>query len=259
MSEAWLTARPIAHRGLHDAASGRVENTLGAARAAIAAGFAIECDIQASRDGEAIVFHDFDLARLTEASGAISARSAEALRAPRFKASPERIPTLADLLAEISGRVPLICEIKSRFDRDVRLADRAVAIAENYAGPLAFKSFDPDVIAHLRDRNVPRPLGIVAEASYEGDYWRDLDVERKQDCAAFLHYPRTRPDFLSWFVDDLPHPTPALLRALRETPVMVWTVRTPEQKQRAARFADQIVFEETRSKLSGGDPGFVTP
>lgn len=243
MNFGWLTARPIAHRGLHDSRLGRVENTLAAARAAIAGGFGIECDVQLTRDGEAVVFHDATLDRLLEASGAVGERSLAELRGPRFRASSERIPTLAELLALLAGEVPLICEIKSHFNGDVRLADRAAAVAADYAGPLAFKSFDPDVIAHLRARDVSRPLGIVAEASYEGEYWRELTAEQKQTCAAFLHYPRTRPDFLSWRVDDLPHPTPALLRALRAVPVMVWTVRTPEQKRSAKLWADQIVFE----------------
>jgi hypothetical protein len=84
---------------------------------------------------------------------------------------------------------------------------------------------------------------MVAEASYRGRYWRDLSAAQKEACAAFLHYPETRPDFLSWRVDDLPHPTPFLLRRLEGLPVMTWTVRTPEQRRKASRWADQIVFE----------------
>ncbi len=166
----------------------------------------------------------------------------------RFKAATGSIPTLAEFLAAIAGKVPLICEIKSLFDGDMRLTERVAALAADYAGPLALKSFDPAPIAHLRARGVANPLGVVAEASYEGEDWRELDAERKQDCAAFLHYPRTRPDFLSWHVDDLPHPTPALLRALAALPVMVWTVRSPEQRRRARLWADQIVFEGRRNE-----------
>jgi glycerophosphoryl diester phosphodiesterase len=240
---AWLTARPIAHRGLHDASRGRIENTLGAARAAVDAGFAIECDVRLSADGEAVVFHDAMLERLTFGSGPLAARTAAELRELRFRAGSERIPTLPELLGTLSGGAPLICEIKSGFDGDTRLADRVAGIAARYAGPLALKSFDPEVIAHLRARGIASPLGIVAEASYEGLDWRDLSPEQKRDCAAFLHYPRTRPDFLSWHVDDLPHPTPALLRALTSMPVLAWTARTPEHKRLARLWADQIVFE----------------
>ena len=241
----WLTDRPIAHRGLHNAANGVVENTLGAAEAAIAAGYGIECDVQLSRDGEAVVFHDATLDRLARARGAVSQKSVAELQADALKDSEERIPTLPQLLARIAGRAPLICEIKSEFDGDLRLTERVAALAQAYDGPLAFKSFDPAPIAHLRARGPgARPLGIVAEASYRGDYWRALSQAQKQSCEAFLHYPETQPDFLSWCVDDLPHPTPFLLRTIERLPVMTWTVRTAEQRAVAAAWADQIVFEQ---------------
>ncbi len=240
----WLVARPIAHRGLHDAGKGIVENTLGAAEAAIRGGFAIECDVQPSRDGEAMVFHDARLDRLTRARGAVVERTVAQIQAAPFRDGDERVPTLPQLLARIAGRTPLICELKSRFDGDARLAERVAALARQYDGPLAIKSFDPAPIAHLRARHGRiGPLGMVAQANYRGPYWRDLSAPQKESCGAFLHYPETRPDFLSWSVDDLPHPTPFLLRELERTPVMVWTVRTPEQRRAASRWADQVVFE----------------
>ena len=241
MSFAWLTARPIAHRGWHGA--GRPENSLAAARAAMERGFAIECDIRLSADGEAFVFHDATLDRLTRAQGRFGDFAAARLRETTLAETSERIPTLAALLAAIAGRVPLICEIKSGFDGDLGLARRAAEIAAGYEGPLAFKSFDPDVIAHLRAERCPRPLGIVAEADYDDPYFAALSPAQKRDCAAFLHIERTRPDFLSWLVDDLPHATPTLFRALAGKPVMAWTVRRPEQWARAREFADQAVFE----------------
>jgi len=242
---AWLTATPIAHRGLHDARRGIVENTLAAAEAAVSRGFALECDVQLSADGEAMVFHDDALDRLTEASGALADRTAAALAALRFKIGGAKIPRFRELLDAVAGRVPIICEIKSAFDGDARLADAVAALAAGagYEGPLAFKSFDPFVIAHLRQAALDRPLGIVAEASYDGDGWRLLSPAQKLACANFLHYDATRPDFLSFSVADLPHPTPFLLRRLAGTPVMAWTVRTVEQREKAQQWADQIVFE----------------
>lgn len=239
---AWLTARPIAHRGLHDP-FGAVENTLAAARAAMARGFAIECDVQLSRDGEAMVFHDETLDRLTLASGPVAARSVAELRAVGYRRTGEPMPTLSDLLACLGGVVPLICEIKSDFGGDMRLAERAAALAGAYAGPVALKSFDPEIIAHLRAAGAPCPLGVVAEADYDDPYFAGMSAEARQSAAAFLHYSRTRPDFLSFRVADLPHPTPTLMRAAAAAPVMVWTVRTAEDKRRARLWADQIVFE----------------
>jgi glycerophosphoryl diester phosphodiesterase len=248
----WLTARPIAHRGLHDVGQGVVENTLAAAEAAIARDVAIECDVQASADGEAMVFHDSTLDRLTYASGAVLQKTTRDIRNARFKTGSEGIPTFRELLDRVAGHTPIICEIKSEFDGDMRLADRIAQYALDYGGPLALKSFDPEIIAHFRRAAKPPasvagkcPLGVVAEAKYDHKDWRALSADQKINFANFLHYPETRPDFLSYRVDDLPNATPFLLRTLSATPVMAWTVRTQAQKLLAARWADQIVFEGT--------------
>ena len=239
---AWLVARPIAHRGLHDLGRGVVENTAAAAHAAIAASFAIECDVQVTSDGDAVVFHDFTLNRLTGQSGPVASRTSRALQATPYSAGQDRILSLGGLLELIGGRVPLVCEIKSHFDSSMRLADRVAALAAAYQGPIAIKSFDPAIIAHLRDKP-PCPLGIVAVATYDDPEWNDLAAAQKTDLAEFLHFGRTRPDFLSYHVGDLPHAVPFLLRQGLGLPVMTWTVRGPEQRSVAEQWADQIVFE----------------
>src|SRR5260370_27891037 len=151
----WLTAHPIAHRGLHDAGRGVLENTLAAAERAAARGFSIECDVQPSADGEAMVFHDDALDRLTLASGPLRLKRAAEIKTIRLKAGAEAIPTLPELLERVAGRVPIICEIKSVFDGDMRLAQRVAEIAADYRGPLALKSFDPAIIAHFRKHGRP--------------------------------------------------------------------------------------------------------
>ncbi len=246
----WLVERPIAHRGLHDVENGVIENTLRAAEAAIAGGFAIECDIQLSSDGEAIVFHDETLDRLTEATGPISALSAAQIAKLRIKGSGEAPPTFTAFLDLVAGRTAIICELKSRFAGDWRIADRAAALTASYDGPLAFKSFDHDLVAYLRLRRPhmrpprgPCPIGIVAEASYEGPHWAFLTPEQKRDWTDFDHYDLARPDFLSWNVDDLPHKIPFLVKELTGAAIIVWTVRTAEQREAAHKWADQIVFE----------------
>ena len=239
---AWLTAQPIAHRGLHDRGRGIVENAAAAMRAAIEHGFAIECDVQRTRDDEAVVFHDFTLDRLTTNTGEVSKRSVAALRALPYRTGDDRIMALPDMLALVGGRVPIICEIKSRFDRDLRLADRVAMLMRDYAGPVAIKSFDPGVTAHLR-RDAPCPLGIVAEADYADPEWAGLSSEAKRGLAQMLHFGDTRPDFLSYHVGDLPHAVPHLCRVGMGLPVMTWTVRRPEQRALARLWADQIVFE----------------
>lgn len=239
----WLVRHPIAHRGLHDRDRGTVENSPAAARAAIALGCAVECDVQLTADGEAVVFHDFTIDRLTDAAGPVAGWAAADLAGLRLAGSQDGIPTLPALLGLIGGRVPLICEVKSRFDGDRRLAERVAEVAMGYDGPLAVKSFDPGVIAHLRALGLPRPLGIVAEADYRDPEWDRLPPELKRDLAQMLHFADSRPDFLSYRVHDLPHAVPHLCRVAVGLPVMAWTVRTPDQRQRAATWADQMVFE----------------
>ena len=127
----WLTARPVAHRGLHDASRGIIENMPGAVQAAIAGNFAIEVDIQLTADGEAMVHHDDALGRLTEGSGALLGKTAAELKAVKFKDTPERMMSLGDLCALVAGRVPLVIEVKSHFDGDRKLVAR---MAEVLAG-----------------------------------------------------------------------------------------------------------------------------
>ena len=238
----WLTARPIAHRGLHDRAHGRVENAPASALAAVAAGYAIECDVQLTRDGDAVVFHDFDLDRLTAGQGPLRDLTSATLQQVPYAVGSDRIMSFAALLELVGGAVPVLCEIKSLFDGDMRLADRVATLAAPYRGPLAIKSFDPGVIAHLR-RVPPCRLGIVAEASYDDPEWAVLSSAQKRDLAQFLHFADTRPDFISYHVGDLPHAVPNLCRAGLGLPVVTWTVRRPEQRAVASLWADQIVFE----------------
>src|SRR3954449_1027252 len=159
----WLTARPIAHRGLHDAAAGIIENTASAFAAAIAGGFGIETDLQISSDGEAMVHHDFALGRLTLGSRQLAAMTAAGLKAVPFKASPDRMMTLGELCDFVAARTPLLIELKSRFDGDRRLATRAAEVLKNYAGPVAVMSFDPAPIEALREIAPSLLRGIVAE------------------------------------------------------------------------------------------------
>ena len=239
----WLTARPIAHRGLHDRAKGIVENTLSAAAAAIAHNFAIECDVQDTADGEAVVFHDHTLDRLTAERGPVRERRVDELAALAIGATQDRIPTLPDFLDHVGGRVPLVIEIKSRFDGDMGLTRRTVEIASKYAGPVALKSFDPAIVAALRDLAPELPRGIVAQSRYEGPEWAKLSAETKHAMGNLLHFVRTQPDFLSWRVHDLPSAAPFLCRELARIAVMTWTVRTDDDRRRAREHADQIVFE----------------
>jgi glycerophosphoryl diester phosphodiesterase len=240
---AWLTARPIAHRGFHSKLEGRVENGLAAASAAIEQNYAIECDIQRSRDGEAMVFHDFELERLTFETGPLETYTSAQLASFSYRSGQDKIARLSDFLDQIAGRVPLIIEIKSRFNGDIRLAERALALISNYSGPACLKSFDPVILIHLREHEAPCPLGLIAEAHYAEDEWPEIDAPRRKNLAALTDFAETRPDFLSWRHQDLPHATPMLFRYGLGLPVMTWTIRSGVEQDHAKKWADQVIFE----------------
>jgi glycerophosphoryl diester phosphodiesterase len=242
----WLTARPIAHRGLHDAAAGIIENTRSASAAAVEAGYAIEVDLQRSADGEAMVFHDDTLERLTEATGPVADRTAAELQAVRFRTTRDAMMRFSDLLTLVGGRVPLVVELKSRFDGDLRLATRAAEIASAYDGPLALMSFDPAPIAALR-RLAPNIVrGITAERHYDDAEWHGLSAWQRQYLGNLLHLPRTRAQFVAFWVRDLPTAATLAARQLLGLPLLTWTVRTEEDRSRARRWADQMIFEGFR-------------
>jgi glycerophosphoryl diester phosphodiesterase len=242
----WLTARPVAHRGLHDRARGIIENMPGAARAAIEGNFTIECDIQLTADGEAMVHHDDALGRLTEGSATLLRMTAEELRAARFKNTPEKMMSLGDLCALVEGRVPIVIEVKSHFDGDRKLVGRMAQVLASYSGPAAGMSFDPDQVQALREAMPELPRGIVAERVYTEADWPEASPAQRKGMLHLRHAFRTRPHFVAYWVNDLPAPAPWIARHVFGLPLLTWTVRNSEQRERAARFADQMIFEGFR-------------
>ncbi len=242
----WLTARPVAHRGLHDAAKGVIENTASAFAAAIAGNYAIECDLQISADGEAMVHHDDALGRLTAGSGPLAGMNADDLRRVPFRATGDRMLGLAELCEFVAGHVALVLEMKSRFDGDRRLPARVAEILKNYAGPVAVMSFDPQQVAALRAAAPGLPRGIVAERWYAPAHWPKLSARGRRELTQFRHALRTRPHFMAYAVRDLPACAPLAARYLFGLPLLTWTVRTTEERARARRWADQMIFEGFR-------------
>lgn len=241
----WLTARPIAHRGLHDG-SGAIENTATAFTAAIAGGYGVECDLQISADGEAMVHHDDTLGRLTEGGGRLADLSAAELKTVRFKQTSDRILTLAELCDLVAGRATLVLELKSRFDGDRRLVERAASVLAAYRGPVAAMSFDPAMVELLRHTAPRLTRGIVAERHYAHHEWDRIPRPQKLRLAFLLHAPLTRPQFVAYGIRDLPALAPFVARTVFGLPLLTWTVRSEAERARAARWADQVIFEGWR-------------
>ena len=233
---------PIAHRGLHDAVKGRIENSASAFAAAIAQGYAIECDLQAADGDEPVVFHDERLERLMEADGLVAAHTVAGLKQLRLRGTVDRVQTLDELLEQVSGRVPLVIEIKTLFGAPGRFGEKIANRLKTYQGPLAVMSFDHRSMAAMRSLAPGIPRGLL---SYRWDdaWMPQLPAAEKAKLRALAYHSDVAPSFIAYDIDDLPEPAPLELKQRSGIPLFAWTVRTPEQRERAKLYADAIIFE----------------
>lgn len=236
--------RPLAHRGLHDHASGRIENSRAAFDAAIAAGYGIELDVQRAACGTAMVFHDDALDRLTGRSGRLRDCAARLLGRTTLAGSGETIPTLPEILARVAGRAPLLIEVK---DQDGALGTGVGALEArvtqdlaDYQGPVALMSFNPNSVAALAEGAPDTPRGLVA-CAFRDPIW-NLRQERRIRLAALADFERTQSSFVAHDHQDLGNPDLVRRRAAG-VPVLCWTIRSSTEEAVARQRADNITFE----------------
>ena len=238
---------PLAHRALHDLNAGRPENSLSAIRAAIAAGYGIEIDLQPSADNVAMVFHDYQLERLTGESGAIRLRDAADLAAIPLTGSThgDTIPTLADVLEEVAGQVPLLIELKDQdgaFGVDVGALGRTTAAAlAGYKGPVAVMGFNPHSVADFAALAPDIPVGLTT-GEFLRKNWELVPQARLDELATIPDYDRVGASFISHRGTAL---TMARVKALKAggAAILCWTIRSPEAEAEARKLADNITFE----------------
>lgn len=240
----WLI-RPIAHRGLHEAASGIIENTCSAFQAAIDAGYAIECDVQEAGDGVPMVFHDSRLDRLTTRTGPLDRLSANELRHVAFKDTSDHMQSLHEVLEQVDGRVPLLIEVKSRWKVRGNFEARIGACLASYDGPAAVMSFDPYCMAAFKAQHPTLMRGLLASKEWSNDEVR-LGLWQRLTMRYLLYSFMLRPHFIAYDIKALPALAPIMARHLAGLPLLTWTVRTPEQRRTAQRWTDAMIFEGFR-------------
>lgn len=229
----WLTQWEYAHRALHSA--GVPENSRAAAEGALAAGMGIECDIQMSRDNVPLVFHDWELDRLTVERGKVAQRPADALCRLPLIGTGERIWPLAELLELVGGQVPILVEVKAQPHLSV--AEPCIAIARalsGYSGPVAVMSFDLRVGEWFARHAPDMVRGLVITDTLDHGY--------KSAWRAPHALERAAPDFLASDVRDIPNALTALWRE-NGRPLLTWTVRSPETRARGLAHADALIAE----------------
>jgi glycerophosphoryl diester phosphodiesterase len=228
---AWLTERPIAHRGYHDMNNRIWENTLSAFARAVEHGYAIECDVHLSSDGVPVVFHDDTLTRLTGTDGYIWQRTAAEMAALRIGGTADRAPRLAEMLELVAGRVPLVIELKGIPGHDDGLVQAVARELEGYRGKAAIMSFDHWLIRDFR-RDAPGiPAGLTA--------WGEKEHEIEAHFSMLAHGI----DFVSYGIAHLPNRFISFVRERLNMPVITWTVRDETAVQATFAHADQMTFE----------------
>ncbi|WP_420857893.1 glycerophosphodiester phosphodiesterase family protein [Marivivens marinus] len=238
---------PLTHRALHDVKDGRPENSRAAIRAAIDAGYGIEIDVQLSSDGQAMVFHDYSLGRLTGESGAVALRSAEELCSiPLTGGDGEGIPTLIEILELVGGAVPLLIEIKDQdgaMGPNVGPLERAVSDAlMGYGGPVGVMSFNPHSVAEMALCAPSVPRGLTTSSWLEDD-WPTIPADRRAELAPIPDYDRVGACFISHESTDLYRDRVTELKAAGAV-ILCWTIKSAEEERAARRIVDNVTFEQ---------------
>lgn len=236
---------PIAHRGLHDKAAGVIENSRAAVSAAAEAGYGIEIDVQLSADGEAMVFHDDRLMRVTGEAGRVRTRTARELGFIELTGGEETIPTLAEILAIVGGRVPILVETKDQHGGlgpvDGRLERRAARLLSAYPGPAALMSFNPHSVAICAEAAPDIARGRVT-CAFRADDWPNVAHARRAELRPLRDLDALRCGFISHQHGDL-HSNE--VREVKEAglPILCWTIRSRDDEATARRVADNVTFE----------------
>lgn len=242
MGELYWLKRPIAHRGLHNAARGIMENSASAVIAAMGKGYAIEVDLQCAADDRPVVFHDGTLDRLTGETGSVAERSVEALRAIPLKGSTDRILSLPDLLERVGSYVPLVLEVKSNWRRDGKFEANIAQELASYAGPVAVMSFDPYSVEAFRKAAPSLPRGLIA-SRFDKRHYPNLSARERFLMRHLLTSAFAWPHFVAYDIAALPALAPLIAKTLFGLPLLTWTVRNEAERERALRYADAMIFE----------------
>jgi glycerophosphoryl diester phosphodiesterase len=240
--EAWerLFGPPIAHRGLWSP-DGAPENSLGAFQAACSHGYGIELDVQLTADGEAVVFHDYKLARMTGVEGRLADHTAAELGQLRLAGADETIPTLVDTLALVGHRAMVLIELKTPAGEVGALEKRVHEILIDHNGPTAVIGFNPYSHAWFAHHH-PKLLRGLDSYAYADENAQKMAPEQRKAFAALEHVSIAKPHFLALGVDMLPSKRAETLRKAG-MPVVAWTVRSPAEWEGLRAHCDNLIFE----------------
>lgn len=238
MNSEWLINTKYAHRGLHGADTGIVENSPSAFQEAIIKNMGFELDVLLSKDGKAIVFHDEKLDRLTAHKGSIINYTGNELEKIHFLESSDTIPSLKKVLTDTKGKASILIEIKGDQGLYTKIAEAVWTDIKDYDGPIAIMSFYPEIVEHFKKRHPNVIRGLVATSLDDGDLPEEYFMEDHQ----IKTIKNLDVNFIAYDIRVLPNSVTEYCRS-NKIPVLTWTVRSEDDKDFALNHADSIIFE----------------
>lgn len=230
----------FAHRGLWSGRERIPENSLPAFRRAVAAGYAIELDVQLTKDGQAVIFHDNTLHRMCGVQGNVHDYTFLELQQFSLDNTKEKIPLLSQVLQLVNGQVPLLIELKTRR-LDISVCPVAAALLENYRGKYCIESFSP-LILHWYRKHQPQIIRGQLSCRFNSDAGLPKPLLFLAEHLLFNWYGR--PDFIAYeFHRGLTLLNLRILRRCFHTPVFTWTVRSPAELIHSRFFYDSVIFD----------------
>lgn len=233
--QGWL----YAHRGLHDNSSEAPENSLAAFREAVDAGFGMELDIQLTKDGQVVVFHDDTLKRVCGIEGKISDYTYEQLQEFTLCKSEERIPLFTQVLKLVDGKVPLIVEFKGNDSTNLDLCPVADDILQKYSGVYCMESFNPLMVAWYRKNRPEVVRGQLSERFFSNGKKHVLHFVLQNLLLNFY----AKPDFIAYKWSDYKNISRRLCRFLFGITAVAWTIQSKEALKSSKKHFDLFIFD----------------
>ena len=233
----WIKETPIAHRGLHT--KDIPENSLSAFENALKNNYAIELDVQFTKDKEVVVFHDENLKRITNDTRNIEDVNYDELKNLRLGNTNEIIPTLEEVLELVDSKVAILIEIKDCKDY-IELSEKTYEILKGYEGNYAIQSFNPFILEWYKNNASEVIRGQLSGTFTEGS--ESLNSFEKFVLKNMLLNFKSKPNYIGYELEGIPK---SKLESLRKkgVPIIVWTVKNKEDMEKAYKYSDNITFE----------------
>ena len=240
--KSWLVERPIAHRGFFDNNNGIPENSLKAFENSIQHNHPIELDVHVTDDGTVVVFHDYELSRMTGKDGYTIHLKAQDLKSYKLLGTEEHIPTLEEALNHINGRVPVLVEIKTATTTKTGKNEAIILeVLKKYQGELAIQSFNPFTLEWFANHAPEICRGLLSS------YWPKDDPERPKSAAVrwalrnMIFAKRAKPNFVAHDIGQLPNRRVAKWKHI---PLLSWLITNQDQYIEALKVSDNVIFQD---------------